>query len=137
MGHGFGSGCHRCAGMHEMLRQQGIIPGSDRYEGGPPRWRTELGHHMNLSHTDAYGWNLSAHHMGDPVGAGLSVMLGHDDETAAARAAAEMRHPETLGHLRDQYLRAQLNNDPTGDDHRARRVPVSSGGWNVLDHYRD
>lgn len=121
--------------MHQTLQDRGLIPRSAQPDGNIPLWRTEMGHHLNVSHGNSYGWGLNVLHMGDPSSAGFYVPLGHDDETAADRAAAEMRHPETLGHMRDQYLRARLNNDPTGDDHRARRVPFATGGWTGLSHY--
>jgi hypothetical protein len=122
--------------MHQMLRERGVFPASWS-AGDAPTWETETGHHFSVSHGHSYGWGLSMLHMGDPVGAGLHVPLGQDDETAASRVAAEMRHPETLGHLRDQYNRARLNNDPTGHDPQARRVPFATGDWVNLDHYRD
>lgn len=121
--------------MHRMLQDRGLIPRSSQPGGDIPMWQTEMGHHLTVSHGNSYGWGLNMLHMGDPSGAGTYVPLGHDDETAADRAAAEMRHPETMGHLRDMYLRARLNNDPTGLDWKARRVPFSTGGWTELRHW--
>jgi hypothetical protein len=137
VGYWWGSGDDRYDRMHEMLRSQGIIPRSQKPTGTIPAWRTELGHDMSVHHVDGIGWSFNALHMGDPSGAGIEVPLGRDDETAALRVGEELRNRETLGHLRDQYLRASLNNDPTGNDHQSRRVPCSTGGWNRLDHYRD
>jgi hypothetical protein len=121
--------------MHRLLQGHGIIPAS---QARGPMWQTELGHHLYVSHTPHAGWNLNAVHLGDPQGAGVDIPLGtHDEEEAARRVAAELRHPETVGHLRDQYLRAALNNDPTGLDQAARRVPTAAGDWTRLNHYGD
>lgn len=121
--------------MHQLLKEHGVLPRSAPFNGDHPEWDTETGHHLYVTNTPGHGWNLSVVHMGDPGGAGLGVPLGHDDEQAAGRVAAEMRHPETLGHMRDQFLRASLNNDPTGRNWQARRVPSATGGWTELNHY--
>lgn len=121
--------------MHARLQARGIIPGSEPASENMAAWYAETGHHFYVMHSPGYGWALHAVHMGDPASSGLSIPLGHDDETAASRVAAEMRHPETVGHLRDMWLRASLNNDPTGRDPRARRMPTGQGDWISLDHY--
>jgi len=121
--------------MRGLLRENGIFPASYSEEDSPA-WDAETGHHFVVHHSAAGGWGLSAMHLGDPSLGGIHVPLGHDDETAAQRVAAEMRHPETLGHLRDMYQRARLNNDPTGQDPWARRVPQRTGEWLNLHHYQ-
>jgi hypothetical protein len=64
-------------------------------------------------------------------------MLGtHDESEVPGRLAAEFRHRETMGHMRDQYHRAYLNNDPSGVNAMTRTYEPGGGpDYIMLDHY--
>lgn len=87
-----------------------------------PTWRTEAGHTMGVHYFPEHGYSLSATHLGDPSGSTLVAPLGtHDPGQVAGRVLGRLREREILGHMRDMYLRAQNNNDPTGTRPGAQR----------------
>lgn len=109
-----------------------------RADGSPPRWRLETGHVLHVGlHPETGEWGLSVQHFGDPTGTRVVSMLGtHDEAEVPGQLAREFRHRETMGHMRDQYNRAYLNNDPSGRYARARVYEPGGGPpFIMLDHY--
>jgi hypothetical protein len=124
---------------HHLLRSG--IRLRDLPAGRSPEWETESGHTMDVAlHPQTGEWTMGATHYGDPTGNALRSMLGtHDESEIPGRLSAELRHRETTGHLRDMWLRASGNNDPTGRDEEAQRVPrymAANPQTIFLDHYQ-
>jgi hypothetical protein len=124
------------------LAHAGIISSDEfwRHPSSPPQWRLETGHRIGVGvhpETGEYGMNVT--HQGDPSGNTLVSMLGtHDESQIPDRLNQEFRHRETMGHLRDMYVRAANNNDPTGAHPEAQRVSrdwASDPQYIMLNHY--
>lgn len=126
--------------MRHALWQRGVLPHHPdqlaphlqrQYPGHTahgtlPMWRTELGHNiLMMPPSGDEGWHFSIRHHGDPTMTMLRGDAGHDPEQAADTMARVLTHRGTMGHMRDMYQRAHLNNDPSGLDEAARRDPAT------------
>jgi hypothetical protein len=124
------------ARMH--LYESGVSPDAPGHAGGsPPHWRLETGHRIAVGlHPDTGEWGLNIQHYGDPTGTRLISMLGtHDEADVPGQVAREFRHRETMGHMRDQWQRAYLNNDPSGMNPGVRTYESGGPEFITLDHY--
>lgn len=124
------------------LAQAGVVPVEEywRHPTAPPSWRIETGHHVAVGvHPETGEYGLRVTHMGDPSGSTLISMLGtHDAAELPEALGREFRHRETMGHMRDMYVRAMHNGDPTGNDYEAqrfKRAHATDPQTVMLDHY--
>ncbi len=124
------------------LAQAGVIPSEEfwRHPTSPPSWRIETGHDAAVGvHPDTGEYGLRVTHRGDPSGNTLISMLGtHEPEELPEALQREFRHHETLGHMRDMWLRASANGDPTGTSPQTQRVKrdyAADPRHIIVDHY--
>jgi hypothetical protein len=128
----------RDARHSEMARRMAPY-GFREYESGVVTSHLESGHSVLVRLTpETNHWHAVFYHKGDPSSQETWVGLGRHDEHVPDIYGKEMRHPETMRSLYQQYQRAAANGDPTGDrpDRRIRQ----GGPWHAGDvhgHYVD
>jgi hypothetical protein len=106
----------RYEGVHRQMEARGLVPGS------PDRWpfaRLESGHTAHWGLGDRWWgtrgrWHARIEHPGDPTGRWIHADLGDDDSQVSERLLSELRHPDVVREMGEQWRRATAAGDPHG-----------------------